>query len=116
MLLGVIAVAGLRVLVTFGLVAAIMTLTIVGISVYSFAIFLVSTPVVWLAGWGIISGAYKSLRNRAINMDVLVLSRSGSGLDLWCTQRLLPSTRSGRGRLLGSISGNTRIRLVRKVY
>jgi Cu+-exporting ATPase len=71
-LLGVIAVAGLRVLVTFGLVAAIMTLTIVGISVYSFAIFLVSTPVVWLAGWGIISGAYKSLRNRAINMDVLV--------------------------------------------
>lgn len=71
-LLGVIAVAGLRVVVTFGLVAAIMTLTIFGISVYSFAIFVVSTPIVWLAGWGIISGAYKSLKNRAINMDVLV--------------------------------------------
>ncbi len=71
-LVGVLAVAGLRVLVMFGLVAVIMTFTIIGISVYSIAIFIVSTPIVWLAGWGIISGAYKSLRNRAINMDVLI--------------------------------------------
>lgn len=71
-LAGVIIVAGLRVLVIFGLIAAIMTLTIVGISAYSLAIFIVSTPVVWLAGWGIISGACNSLKNKAVNMDVLI--------------------------------------------
>jgi len=71
-LVGVITVAALRVLVMFGLVAVIMTFTIIGISAYSLAIFIVSTPIVWVAGWSIISGAYKSLKNRAINMDVLI--------------------------------------------
>jgi len=72
-LLGVVAAAGLRVIVTFGIVGAIMTLQLVGgLSVYSLAIFLVSTPVVWIAGFSIIKGAYFSLRNRKINMDVLV--------------------------------------------
>jgi len=72
-LLGVIAAAGLRVIVTFGIAGAIMTLTLVGgLSVYGLAIFLVSTPVVWIAGFSIIKGAYFSLRSRKINMDVLV--------------------------------------------
>src|SRR3954469_12160515 len=31
-----------------------------------------STPVVWYAGWVFIGGAYTSLRNRALNMSVLV--------------------------------------------
>ena len=72
-LVGVIAAAGLRVLATFGLVAAIMAFEIVGgLSVYSLAIFIVATPVVWIAGFSIIKGAYYSLRSRHINMDVLV--------------------------------------------
>ncbi|MCJ7470826.1 heavy metal translocating P-type ATPase, partial [Candidatus Bathyarchaeota archaeon] len=72
-LAGVLSVAVLRVLVTLGLTAAIMSLTLVGsMAVYSLALLVVSTPVVWIAGWSIIHGAYLSLRNRAINMDVLV--------------------------------------------
>ena len=72
-LLGVVAAASLRIIVIFGLVGAIMTLQLVGgLSVYSLIIFLVSTPVVWIAGFSIIKGAYFSLRNRKINMDVLV--------------------------------------------
>src|SRR3990170_2815766 len=72
-LMGVIAAAGLRVLATFGLVAAIMAFEIVGgLSVYALAIFIVATPVVWIAGFSIIKGAYYSLRSRHINMDVLV--------------------------------------------
>ncbi|MCX8149972.1 MAG: heavy metal translocating P-type ATPase [Candidatus Bathyarchaeota archaeon] len=72
-LVGVVATLGLRVVATFGLVAAIMALEVVGgLSVYSLAIFLVSTPIVWIAGFSIIKGAYFSLRNRKINMDVLV--------------------------------------------
>src|SRR4030043_1024470 len=49
-LIGVIAALGLRVLATFGLVATIMALELVGgLSVYGFAIFIVSTPIVWVA-------------------------------------------------------------------
>ena len=72
-LIGVVAALGLRVLATFGLVAAIMALEIVGgLSVYSLAIFIVSTPIVWISGYRIYKGAYLSLRNHNINMDVLV--------------------------------------------
>lgn len=72
-LAGVLSVAVLRVLVTLGLTATIMSLTLIGsMAVYSLALLIVSTPVVWIAGWSIIHGAYISLRNRAINMDVLV--------------------------------------------
>ena len=72
-LAGVVSVAVLRVLVTLGLTAVIMSLTLIGsMAVYSLALLIVSTPVVWIAGWSIIHGAYVSLRNRAINMDVLV--------------------------------------------
>ena len=72
-LIGVIAVSGLRVLSLFGVAAAIMYLEIAGgLSVYGLAIFIVSTPIVWVAGFSILKGAYFSLRNRKINMDVLV--------------------------------------------
>jgi Cu+-exporting ATPase len=43
-----------------------------GLRVYDLAIFIVSTPVVWIAGIRIYKGAYLSLRNRNVNMDVLV--------------------------------------------
>ncbi|MBT0160387.1 cadmium-translocating P-type ATPase [Candidatus Bathyarchaeota archaeon A05DMB-2] len=72
-LIAVVAVGGLRLLTLFGIVAAIMYFELVGgLSVYGLAIFIVSTPVVWVAGFSIIKGAYFSLRNRKINMDVLV--------------------------------------------
>jgi Cu+-exporting ATPase len=94
-LAGVVAVAGLRVLVTFGLVAAIMTFTIAGVSVYTFAIFLVSTPVVWIAGWSIIKGAYNSLRNKAINMDVLVATGVLAGWAYGATNAFFPEIAAG---------------------
>jgi P-type Cu+ transporter len=74
-LVGVVAALGLRVLTLFGLVATIMYLDIAGgLRVYDIAIFIVSTPVVWIAGFRIYKGAYLSLRNRNVNMDVLVTS------------------------------------------
>lgn len=71
-LFGIVTVAALRVMVMLGLVAALMTFTIAGIPVWEFALFVVSTPVVWLAGWGIYRGAYLALKNHTINMDVLI--------------------------------------------
>ncbi len=72
-LVGVVAALGLRVIGTFGLVAAIMAFEVAGIlSVYSLAVFIVSTPIVWLSGFSIFKGAYLSLKNLKINMDVLV--------------------------------------------
>lgn len=95
-LLGVIAVTGLRVFVTLGLAAAIMTLTIVGgLSVYSFAIFIVSTPVVWIAGWSIILGAYTSLKNRAINMDVLIATGVIAGWTYGAVNAFFPAVAVG---------------------
>jgi P-type Cu+ transporter len=72
-LVGVVAALGLRVIALFGIVATIMYFDIVGgLRIYDIAIFAVSTPVVWIAGFRIYKGAYQSLRNRKINMDVLV--------------------------------------------
>ncbi len=72
-LVGVLAALGLRVIALFGIVGTVMYLQIAGgLSVYGLAIFLVSTPIVWIAGFSIYKGAYFSLRNRKINMDVLV--------------------------------------------
>jgi Cu+-exporting ATPase len=95
-LVGVIAVAGLRVLVTFGLVATLMTFMVIGnLSAYSLAIFIVSTPVVWIAGWPIILGAYKSLRNRAINMDVLVSAGVIAGWTYGAANAIFPQAAVG---------------------
>jgi Cu+-exporting ATPase len=73
-LLGVLAAAGLKIIALFGLVGAIMSFELIGggVQVYGLIIFLVSLPVVWIAGFSIFKGAFFSLRNRKINMDVLV--------------------------------------------
>ena len=95
-LVGVIAAAGLRVLATFGLVAAIMAFEIVGgLSVYSLAIFIVATPVVWIAGFSIIKGAYYSLRSRHINMDVLVTAGVLAGWAYGAANAFFPATAIG---------------------
>jgi Cu+-exporting ATPase len=95
-LIGVIAALGLRVLATFGLVAAIMALELVGgLSVYGLAIFIVSTPIVWVAGFSIIKGAYFSLRNRKINMDVLVATGVLAGWTYGAVNAFLPAIAVG---------------------
>jgi Cu+-exporting ATPase len=72
-LAGAIAAGILKVASIFGVITAIMTLEVVGaLSVYGLVIFAVSIPIVWFAGFSILKGAYFSLRNRKINMDVLV--------------------------------------------
>src|SRR4030065_2267002 len=95
-LIGVIAAAGLRVLGTFGLVAAIIYLEIAGgIQVYSLAIFIVSIPVVWIAGFSIIKGAYISLKNRNVNMDVLVAAGVLAGWLYGAANAFFPSIAIG---------------------
>ena len=70
-LIGVLATLGLRVITLFGIVGVVMNLQIAGgLQVYGLAIFLVSTPIVWIAGFSIYKGVYFSLKNRKINMDV----------------------------------------------
>lgn len=72
-LIAAIAAGGLKIAVSFGLVAALMTIEVAGVlSAYSLAIFAVSIPIIWWAGFSIIKGAYFSLRNKKVNMDVLV--------------------------------------------
>jgi len=72
-LAGAVAALTLKVLTLFGLITAIMYLEVVGgLRIYDIAIFIVSTPIVWVAGYRIYKGAFQSLRNRNINMDVLV--------------------------------------------
>jgi Cu+-exporting ATPase len=75
-LAGVISVAALRLIGVFviaGLFETLMAFRLAGIvTAWNFAFFVISTPIVWLAGWSIHHGAYVSLKNRSINMDVLV--------------------------------------------
>ena len=72
-LAGAVAALTLKVLTLFGLITAIMYLDVIGgLRIYDIAIFIVSTPVVWIAGYRIYKGAYQSLKNHNINMDVLV--------------------------------------------
>lgn len=95
-LLGVIAAAGLRVLATLGLTATLMALEIAGsLSIYSLAIFIVSTPIVWGAGFRIIKGAYMSLANRKVNMDVLVTAGVLAGWTYGAINAFLPNLAIG---------------------
>lgn len=95
-LLGVIAVGLLRVLVLFGVVATIMSFTLIGgLRIYGLALFIVSTPVVWVAGWGVIYGAYKALRNRSINMDVLITTGVLAGWTFGAVNAFIPQVAAG---------------------
>jgi Cu+-exporting ATPase len=99
-LLGAVAAAGLRVALIFGLMGGIMALQLVGgLSVYNLAIFIVSTPVVWIAGFRIYKGAYLSLRNRNINMDVLVTVGVLAGWLYGAINAFFPAITSGTGYL-----------------
>jgi Cu+-exporting ATPase len=89
-LAGVVSVAALRVLAMLGLAVAIMTFKIVGISAWDLALFILSTPIVWAAGWGIHHGAYKALRNRSINMDVLITTGVLAGWGYGAVSTFLP--------------------------
>jgi Cu+-exporting ATPase len=103
-LLGVLAAGGLRVILFFGLAGGIMALNLVGqLKVYSLAVFIVSTPVVWIAGFSIIKGAYLSLRNRNINMDVLVTAGVLAGWTYGAINAFFPSIAASEGYLEVSI-------------
>ncbi|MBO3842713.1 MAG: copper-translocating P-type ATPase [Candidatus Brockarchaeota archaeon] len=90
-LAGVLSVAVLRVAAMLGLAIAIMTFRIVGISAWDLAFFILSTPIVWVAGWGIHHGAYKALKNRSINMDVLITTGVLAGWGYGVVSTLFPS-------------------------
>jgi P-type Cu+ transporter len=95
-LVGVIAAAGLKIVALFGLVGAIMSLEIVGgLQVYGLVIFLVSLPIIWIAGFSIFKGAYFSLRNHKINMDVLVTAGVLAGWIYGALNAFLPNIAEG---------------------
>jgi Cu+-exporting ATPase len=99
-LIGAVAAAGLKLLSTFGLLAVLATMNIIGgLSALSLIIFIVSIPVVWIAGFSIFKGAYLSLRNRAINMDVLVASGVLAGWIYGAINAFLPSVAVVEGYL-----------------
>ncbi|MEM3730611.1 MAG: heavy metal translocating P-type ATPase [Candidatus Bathyarchaeia archaeon] len=89
-LAGVVSVAALRVAAMLGLTLAMMTFRIAGISAWDLAFFIVSTPIVWVAGWGIHHGAYEALKNRSINMDVLISTGVLAGWAYGAIDALLP--------------------------
>jgi Cu+-exporting ATPase len=94
-LIAAISAAGLKILTSFGLVAAIMFFEVAGgLSVYGLVIFIVSTPIVWGAGFSILKGAYFSLRNKKVNMDVLVAAGVLSGWIYGAITTFLPSLAS----------------------
>ncbi len=104
-LIGVIAAAGLKIVALFGLVGAVMSLEIVGkLQVYGLVIFLVSLPIIWIAGFSIFKGAYFSLRNRKINMDVLVTVGVLAGWIYGALNAFLPDIAEGAGYLEVSIA------------
>jgi len=89
-LAGVVSVAALRVVAMLGLAVAMMTFKIVGISAWDLAFFILSTPIVWIAGWGIHYGAYKALKNRSVNMDVLITTGVLAGWGYGAVSAFLP--------------------------
>ncbi len=100
-LAGAIAALGLKVLALFGLIATIMYFDVAGgLRIFDIAIFAVSTPIVWIAGFRIYKGAYQSLRNRNINMDVLVTIGVLAGWTYGVINIfLLPAQQAGSGYL-----------------
>ncbi len=95
-LAGVVAVAVLRVLALFSIVAVLMSFTLIaGLKIYNLVLFIISTPVVWIAGRSIIIGAYRSLRNRAINMDVLISAGVVAGWTFGAVYAFFPTIASG---------------------
>ncbi|MBS7621153.1 copper-translocating P-type ATPase, partial [Candidatus Bathyarchaeota archaeon] len=89
-LVGVFSVAALRVVAMLGLAVAMMTFKIVGISAFDLAFFILSTPVVWIAGWNIHYGAYKALRSGTINMEVLITTGVLAGWGYGAVSTFLP--------------------------
>lgn len=94
-LAGVVSVAVLRVLAMLGLVFAFMTITLAGISIWELAFFIISTPIVWIAGWGIHYGAYQALKNHSINMDVLITTGVLAGWSYGVVSTFFPAIAPG---------------------
>jgi len=91
-ILGVVAAGALRIIALFGIVTAIMSFQIVGgLSVYGIVVLIVTTPIVWVAGFSIFKGAVLSLRNRNANMDVLVSAGVLAGWTYGLVATIFPS-------------------------
>ncbi len=101
-LLGVLSVAALRLIGVFvvaGFFEALMAFRLLGIiTPWNLAFFVISTPIVWLAGWNIHYGAYRSLRNRVINMDVLVSAGVLAGWVYGAVSAFLPGVEAQPGQ------------------
>ena len=98
-LIGVVAALGLRVITLFGLLAAIMYFEVVGgLKSYNLAVFMVSTPVVWIAGFRIYKGAFLSLKKPQRKHGCASHCRRPCRLDIWshkvCSFYLLAGNRS----------------------
>ena len=96
-LLGVVAAGVLKIVGLFGVVAALMSIEIVGggPSVIGIVVLIICTPIVWIAGFSTFKGAVLSLKNRNANMDVLVGAGVLAGWIYGVTATLLPSLAPG---------------------
>ena len=91
-LLGVVAAGALRIIALFGIVTVIMSFEVVGgLSVYGIVVLIITTPIVWVAGFSIFKGAVLSLRNKNANMDVLVGAGVLAGWTYGVVTTLFPS-------------------------
>ncbi len=57
---------------SLALIPAFLTLYLTFTTEWYFILFLIATPITFIGGWSFFKGAIKSLRNKAINMDVLI--------------------------------------------
>ena len=73
-----------------------MSVEIVGaLSAYGLVVFLISIPIIWYAGFSILKGAYFSLRNKKINMDVLVSTGVLAGWTYGALNAFVPDIAAG---------------------
>ncbi len=99
-LLAAIATAGLKIAATFGFLAVLNVLEIFGkLSAYNFIIFIISIPIVFYAGYNILKGAYLSLKNHNVNMDVLVATGVLAGWSYGALGAFYPDYVVGTGYL-----------------
>lgn len=101
-LLAAIAAAGLKIITTVGFLAALNVLNYVFVgqlTYYNLIIFIISIPIIFYAGLNILKGAYLSLRNHNVNMDVLVATGVLAGWFYGALAAFYPDYTVGTGYL-----------------
>lgn len=57
---------------SLALIPAFLTFYLSFATEWYLALFIIATPIIWIGGWSFFKGAVKSIKKKAINMDVLI--------------------------------------------